>query len=537
MVIVQLAGGLGNQVYEYGVGKYFSCQLNTELKIDILSYFKGKSRADSRHTHDFYELNDFNIEENYATPEEIKRVRENGLIFNSSSWPNLNKFLESKKDIYINGFPGGEKYINSVMNVLRKEFTLKNPLSLCAETYKKKILSAEYPVSMHFRYGDCVYWPGLDGYGKRPWMRFTPISYYQNAVKVLKKLHNNLTVFVFSNDLQFIKENLCSDVPIEFIEGCKSATEELVLMSLCKCNISPGSSFSKSAILLNSNPDKIFIHAHYTTDEEVSKYFNSLTTPIPQPSVFCRNTIFVPANFYEQKKITIHPFFSLLLVVNNDANTIAETLNSILNQYYKYYEVIIIDNASTDGSEKICQQAITGKENVTFLKLWTKVKNAEAWNMALSMTRWRGSSYVSFLKGNDRFLANAFTTLYLVNASHHLDIVNSFAYLTENESGNVTFGDKKYSEQRDAKFIAAKNVVMSQDGKDAAKLLLNQQINRFLGTKIYNRAFLTDNKIKFDEHLADDEAELYFQMECFLKSKYFMYAPNAVYITPSNPIK
>ncbi|MBQ6296634.1 MAG: glycosyltransferase [Selenomonadaceae bacterium] len=531
MVIVELSGGLGNQVYEYCLGKYFSCQLNTELKIDLTS-FKGKQKSNSRHTHMFYELKDFNIEENYATPEEIKRVKENGLIFSSSSWPNLNKFLESKGDIFLSGFLGGEKYIDSVMSVLKKEFTLKNPLSLCAEKYKKKILSAEYSVSMHFRYGDYAYHPGLDGNGKRPWFKCTPISYCQNAIEVLKKLYSNLTVFVFSDNIQFIKENLRLDVQIEFIEGCKSATEELVLMSLCKCNISPGSSFSKTAMLLNPNPDKIFIHPMYTTDEEVSKYFNSLTTPIPKPSVFCRNTIFVPANFNEQKKISLRPFFSLLLVVNNDAATIVETLNSILNQDYKYYEVIIIDNASTDGSGKICQQAIKGKENVIFRKLWTKVKNAKAWNMALKMIR-GGGYYISFLKGNDRFLSNTLTKLYLVNASYHLDIVHCFNYLKENENGNVFFCDKKCTDQRDAKFITTKNVVWSQDGQEAIKLLLNQQINRFLGTKIYHNGFLSDNKIKFDEHLDDDLSEVYFQMKCFLKSKYFMYVPNAVYVAPN----
>lgn len=78
---------------------------------------------------------------------------------------------------------------------------------------------------------------------------------------------------------------------------------------------------------------------------------------------------------------------------------------------------------------------------------------------------------------------------------------------------------------------------MSNNGQEAAKLLLNRQINKFLGTKIYNRAFLSDNRIKFDEHLADEEAELYFQMECFLKSKHFLYAPNAFYVAPKNAIR
>ena len=53
---------------------------------------------------------------------------------------------------------------------------------------------------------------------------------------------------------------------------------------------------------------------------------------------------------------------------------------------------------------------------------------------------------------------------------------------------------------------------------------------------LYNNiefVFFDDNKIKFDEHLDDDLSEVYFQMKCFLKSKYFMYVPNAVYVAPN----
>ena len=107
----------------------------------------------------------------------------------------------------------------------------------------------------------------------------------------------------------------------------------------------------------------------------------------------------------------------------------------------------------------------------------------------------------------------------------------------ESENGNIAFGNKKCSEQHDAQFVATKSQVISTNGQEAAKFLFNKQINGFLGTKIYNRYFLSNNKIKFDEHLADNEAELYFQMECFLKSKDFIYAPNAFYVAPKNSLK
>ena len=110
-----------------------------------------------------------------------------------------------------------------------------------------------------------------------------------------------------------------------------------------------------------------------------------------------------------------------------------------------------------------------------------------------------------------------------------------FSWLEENKIGNIAFSGKKFSAQRDERFKKAKMpVIMSKNGLDAAKLLLNRQINSFLGTKLYNAEFLTDHKIKFDETLADETAEFVFQAEAFLKSKYFMYMSNAFYVAPFN---
>ena len=113
------------------------------------------------------------------------------------------------------------------------------------------------------------------------------------------------------------------------------------------------------------------------------------------------------------------------------------------------------------------------------------------------------------------------------------DFIHNFVWLAENESGVA-----KYFRQADARFQNEnRNVVVSNNSQEAGNFLLNQQINRFLGTKLYNRAFLSDNGIKFNESLADEEAELFFQLECFLKSKYFIYVQNACYIAPKNSLE
>ncbi len=525
MVIAQLSGGLGNQFYQYALARCLAHKLNTELKLD-LRYVKVLNNEKPRfHIH--YRLGAFNILENIATPEEIKHVLETGIN------PNSPKELENiQGDIYIKGnYAHSERFFSDIIDIIRKEFTLKNPFSPKAEMWRQKILSAECSVSMHFRHGDFAYNPLniSNDINKKPWFNITPLDYYYTCMDILKQRYNNITVFVFSDNLPWVKENLHLDVPTEFVEGCESDDEEFILMSLCKHNIITNSTFSNCAASLNSNPDKKVFRSIYSTAEVVQKFLGSLT-PAKKDALLNAKEIGVPFDYYNQPEITMKPIFSLLLVVNNDAKNISETLDSLLGQDYKYYEVIIIDNASTDGSDKICSEKIKDKANVTFERLESKVSNSAAWNKALELAQ---GYYVSFLKVGDCLLTDSLSKLYTINEYKIANIIHLFSWLEENENGNVAFGEKKYSEQRDVQFKEEKRgAIMSTNGQIAAKLLLDKKINSFLGTKIYNCEFLKEHKIKFDEQLPDAEAEISFQKEAFFKSKYFMYVSNAFYVAP-----
>ena len=142
--------------------------------------------------------------------------------------------------------------------------------------------------------------------------------------------------------------------------------------------------------------------------------------------------------------------------------------------------------------------------------------------------------YVSFLKGNDRFLANALTTLYFVT-ERRPDVIAPFVYLEENASGSIIIADKKYSVKRDAKFPDEKQSdILTKEAQDAAKLLFNQQTNSILSMKVFYRQFLEESKIKFDKQLDDANAELFFQLETFFKARFLLYNSKALYIAPKN---
>ena len=335
MVIVRLGGGLGNQLYQYAVGRMLACRLNTELKLD-LSVAKISFKADR---HDRYRLGDFNVQENFATPEEIARVRKTGII--PPPFPRLENV---QGDILIkDNWMHGEEFFLAIADIIRREFTLKNPLHKNSAAWEKKISAAENSVALHVRHGDY-----LKG-GHAHIIGALPLAYYRTCVAELKKTFPNITAFVFSDDLNWAQKNLQLDVPTEFVAECETDNEEFHLMSRCKHTVIANSTFSWWAAWLNPNPDKkVFAPDPWARS---GLWNNGI------PASWTK----VPVNF-EDLSVEVPPLLSIIAYIRNNAATLNWLLASIFGQTFKDYELILIDDGSTDGGEHLCRKAASNRK-------------------------------------------------------------------------------------------------------------------------------------------------------------------------------
>jgi len=66
MIVSKLIGGLGNQMAQYAFGRYLSHVHNVPLKLDIGAFEQYKLHR--------YSLGHFNIQEEFATPQDIKNL-------------------------------------------------------------------------------------------------------------------------------------------------------------------------------------------------------------------------------------------------------------------------------------------------------------------------------------------------------------------------------------------------------------------------------------------------------------------------------
>ena len=109
-------------------------------------------------------------------------------------------------------------------------------------------------VSLHIRRGDYVK-IGLT----------LELDYYYEAIRYIKSIMDKKTkieIFVFSDDLEWVKRNLKIDETVNYVNIHESVCcdiDEMMLMSMCKHNITANSTFSWWGAWLNRNPSKIVV--------------------------------------------------------------------------------------------------------------------------------------------------------------------------------------------------------------------------------------------------------------------------------------
>src|SRR5436853_837478 len=91
------------------------------------------------------------------------------------------------------------------------------------------------------------------------------------------------------------------------------------------------------------------------------------------------------------------PFFSIIIPTYNRAALIEATLQSVLEQTYPHYEIIVVDNCSTDNTEELLQPFIRAQQ-IQFIKHEENYERARSRNTGMSAAR---GDFVTFLDSDD----------------------------------------------------------------------------------------------------------------------------------------
>lgn len=260
MISLLCSGGLGNQMFQYA----FYCNLKKQ-GIDVefdTSYFDYNS------VHSGYELQKcFGINE--GTNRHNRFSKKWGLVYSLMAkmrmkrlfnikfegYP-INKIFKMKTGI-LYGYWQSEKYFQGIEEYIKKRFTFKN----ISEESKLLLdsLHKENSVAIHVRRGDYL---KLGRY-----VNLSETEYYRNAIKKIYEEVSCPAFFVFSDDINWCRENMSLPNDTIYVDfNCSEKSyEDMFLMSNASNIILANSSFSWWAGYLG-NHNRVYRPSKYKVD-------------------------------------------------------------------------------------------------------------------------------------------------------------------------------------------------------------------------------------------------------------------------------
>ena len=203
-------------------------------------------------------------------------------------------------------------------------------------------------------------------------------------------------------------------------------------------------------------------------------------------------------------------FFSVIVSVYNVADYLEECLDSITAQTFKDYELIIIDDGSTDGSAAICDRY--GDDN--------RVTVIHQENRGLPQSRQRGldmakGDYVVFVDGDDWVEQNHLETRYERLKDGNAEVLWSAAY-------NHCWGDV---------YMPVPSEAMIREKLVQARFL--HKVTAYVWNMTYQRAFLERHKVHFGRYNQDED--MFFNIQMFYFAEHIAYDSRATYHYRYNP--
>ncbi len=259
--VVSIVGGLGNQMFQYAFSLALANESNCNVYYD-LSFYGEENQSQYPTVEEIIEnhelsnynakrkfcLKNFNINYQIADNEQIENctskidqdvIAEKGIKnFNNSQHEYIFGYFET---LELFDF---EKY----RDIFSKAFTIKVDMDEKNKDMLKRIKESS-SIAIHIRRTD----HGVLG--------FTNLKYYDKAVDYMVSKIKNPHFFIFSDDINWVKENFKLDYPNTTVDINNDDTNyfDFELMKNCKHQIIANSTFSWWAAWLNPNKEKIVI--------------------------------------------------------------------------------------------------------------------------------------------------------------------------------------------------------------------------------------------------------------------------------------
>ncbi|PPR53567.1 MAG: UDP-Glc:alpha-D-GlcNAc-diphosphoundecaprenol beta-1,3-glucosyltransferase WfgD [Alphaproteobacteria bacterium MarineAlpha5_Bin6] len=177
-------------------------------------------------------------------------------------------------------------------------------------------------------------------------------------------------------------------------------------------------------------------------------------------------------------------FFSIIICCYNSEKNIEETINSIISQSYNFWEIIIINDASSDNTENIIREFMKSDFKITYHSNKNNQGFAKSRNIGVNLANY---DWITIIDHDD------------IMTKDRLMLQSKI--IKENENIQLFFGDSEIFENKKVLSTRSKNFF--------------SHYNRPLNQLLFNKEKLTSNLIRYGCFIVSSTVT--FNKTCFKK--------------------
>jgi Glycosyl transferase family 11 len=250
-ILVQLLGGLGNQMFQYAAARAVSVRCNAPLILDG-SWLSSETQRHFalwpfRIKAEIIESTRFRSQLNLVCWRFAQRLNRRfgthklgAPVYREKSFRYDSGARSLEAPVYMYGYFQSEKYFAHCRDIIFEDFQISDQPRAEAQALLDRIQGSD-AICLHIRRGDYSSDPTVNAFHG-----LCSLDYYRCGVQ---EVANNLTrpeCFAFSDDPVWVRENLKLNVPTTIVDihGPDEAHEDLRLMAACHSYVIANSSLS-----------------------------------------------------------------------------------------------------------------------------------------------------------------------------------------------------------------------------------------------------------------------------------------------------
>lgn len=282
IIRTNIIGGLGNQMFQYAVGRALSLRYHVPLELDIswfsspmlgctkrnflLTAFPGICSAKNISFYDNASNTLWKKLLRDVTSHFIPKIP----VFMQPSfayWPQIQNITPPA---FLIGYWQSEKFFSSYAEQIRQDFVFPNLPEGVATDLAQRITNTPNSVSLHIRRGDYIHNHEVQSIHGN-----ISFEYYKQALSYIKDKYGTTTIFIFSDDPSWVKENFdcCGhEKNIIDLDFPQYPYHEMHLMTLCQHHIIANSTFSWWGAWLGKQNGLIIAPSKWFSQKDMKEY-------------------------------------------------------------------------------------------------------------------------------------------------------------------------------------------------------------------------------------------------------------------------